>query len=333
MTSIKGDKLVTLELYWQGDYTYRQKWDIDLVDILGTDKDIEAWIKKEKPSTDEQRLHFLIKNKHKADMFGNYSLEQSFSRKMSERTASSVSVPVSSLKAVKVQARIFQTYQSPSGLRARRDDLPVFFATVPEFEPDQTYQIKIVSKEDKLTGTYVKLVSEVQNKKTEEEKKVQSETKESKETEQKEVNEKAYREQSRINRDLDKDWDKRWNSTVKKLKNQNEETNLFAELISFSRLKLEESASEQIDKKLEESRTYLTQYNENEKMVKLALSKYEQACESRNAVAIKSSYEELQRLREISLQLYQQVQECGSVEHDMYQALLLERNIIENTKG
>lgn len=156
--------IINLELYWKGDYTYGGDRGIRIVDITmdGDNDELYAHINTDLPSTQEQRLNFTINSK-----------DDRFKR---ETTCSSINSPIDLVKSMKVSARIFQSYVDPwtRQQRLRKDDLPVFFDDLPEFQPDETYQIKIVSEDNNLRATIEKKVNEVATQKFPEPQMVQS---------------------------------------------------------------------------------------------------------------------------------------------------------------
>ncbi len=153
---------VNLELSWRGSYTYGRDWDIKTVDLKmekGT-HEVFAHIQTNISEKDEQPLKITASNKNESLL-------------LSDKTSFTVNLPVSLLSTIEVSARIFQVFENrnmmlrqPDGSftyekRARRDDLPVFIDEMLAFEPDQTYQMRIVNKEGTLKATIEKKVGEI----------------------------------------------------------------------------------------------------------------------------------------------------------------------------
>lgn len=150
---------VNLECYWKGSYS-NGTWNVRTIDIKMEEEEISADIDTKKPATQEQQLNLEIQQK-----------ERSFFQRT--KTCCSVMLPIDDVKSMTVSAGIFQMYENRNKMiqqrdgsfeherRMRRDDLPIFMSEFPDFEPEATYQIKIVNEDDILLATITKKISDV----------------------------------------------------------------------------------------------------------------------------------------------------------------------------
>ncbi|MBF8264049.1 MAG: hypothetical protein HW387_1714 [Parachlamydiales bacterium] len=148
---------VNLEVYWQGDYSWHG-WDIWVIDLKIPESpfDVFANIDATLPSSQKQQLNFSMSRRDVFCFDPNWTPDE---------TSSCFNAPIDLIKTLEISARIFQTYESRPSMRcqpnsalrptkcSRQDDLPIFIEQRPDFQPTQTYQIKIVHQNDTLLAT------------------------------------------------------------------------------------------------------------------------------------------------------------------------------------
>ena len=148
---------VNLRLFWKGPYFYQKggDWNIKVLDvsIAGRPEAISTILNTEKPSSEEQQLHFAINDG------GSYLDPHSI------KVCETISCPLTSAKTITITARIFQAYENRSRAtmnsygrlgyerRARRGDLPVKIDPLPKFISGKSYDIRIIHENGTLRAT------------------------------------------------------------------------------------------------------------------------------------------------------------------------------------
>lgn len=134
---------INLELFWKGAYTY-PGWDIMGVEL--NTNEVSASIHTDLPSTQEQQLKFRVSKKE------FFSLE----------------CPIAFVKSMTVYVKIFRPAMWGDDLDCPLPDteetrLSVFMGSLPEFQPNHTYQIRVVNRggTSLLIGTIEEKVTRV----------------------------------------------------------------------------------------------------------------------------------------------------------------------------
>ena len=137
---------VQFGISYSGSTKFKDTWDIAAIDVKieGFDADVSVDLTetKDREATQYPKFQIIPRTGHALD----YSDKRQFD---------SIHAEPAMAKTMQLSARIFEVYKTLYKTGAKRDDLPVFFSELPEFEAGKSYLIQIVNRDNTLMGTIV----------------------------------------------------------------------------------------------------------------------------------------------------------------------------------
>ena len=146
---IFGDEKIKLEIFWKAPYVYGEDWQTSRVDLSMGESDYEIYapVNQELSSKKEQCLNFVLFNK----------------KNNQQKQLSKIEIPIYLIKSMQISVRVFQSYKDQNA--KRQGELPVYLDPFYDFEANETYQIRIVHRDNSLKALIDKKIFEATRKK------------------------------------------------------------------------------------------------------------------------------------------------------------------------